>query len=223
MDSDSVMSEGLKQTLGIVATDAEKRRVARAARDESAASEKLALLNPPKPKSNEIMPFVPRSIPTTIPLSVAESDLRDDYVTSRNITHSLIDYAGNALQGALTVAIETQHPKAFEVFDKLANTMRGLSRDLIDMQKVYQSIVDAANGKIAQNITQNNITINPDGSGMLPGEGATTNTSMSDIVKMIKKMADKTTAAGESKKAAILKNAVDPDDASDADFIEMKG
>jgi uncharacterized protein YoxC len=216
----SAMSEGLKKTLGILAADKEKKKEKKEA--------DIELLR----KNNELIPnhvdmseqlriadavsFAPRHVVTTIPVT-ENSDLRDDYITSRNITHALIDYAGNALQGALVVALETQHPKAFEVFDKLANTMRGLSKDLIDMQKIYQSIVDSNNGKIAQNITQNNITINPEGDPV-----STTNTSMSDIVKLIKKMSDKSVA--ENQKSAMKRKViVSDDDADDADFIEMEG
>jgi uncharacterized protein YoxC len=216
----SAMSEGLKKTLGILASDKEKKKEKKEA--------DIELLR----KNNELIPnhvdmseqlriadavsFAPRHVVTTIPVT-ENSDLRDDYITSRNITHALIDYAGNALQGALVVALETQHPKAFEVFDKLANTMRGLSKDLIDMQKIYQSIVDSNNGKIAQNITQNNITINPEGDPV-----STTNTSMSDIVKLIKKMSDKSVA--ENQKSAMKRKViVSGDDADDADFIEMEG
>ena len=188
----SVMSEGLKKTLGLV--DGLGR-----------TPTEIDTLSPSAPaRSMEITEFVPKKVESSVS-TLEKTDLGDDYITSRNITHALIDYAGSALQGALQVSIESQHPKAFEMFDRLANTMRGLSKDLIDMQKVYQSIVDANNGKVAAaNITQNNVTINTDGA-------STTNTSMSEVVKMIKKMADKG--------IGIPKNVIADDD---ADFIEME-
>ena len=215
----SAMSEGLKKTLGILASDKEKAKEKKEAAELKRKNNEIILPVPvdmsEQLKIADIASFTPRHVATTIPVT-QNSDLRDDYITSRNITHALIDYAGNALQGALVVALESQHPKAFEMFDKLANTMRGLSKDLIDMQKIYQTIVDANNGKIAQNITQNNITINPETDPL-----STTNTSMSDIIKIIKKLSDKSIA--ENQKSAMKRNVDGNNRADDADFIEMKG
>ena len=215
----SAMSEGLKKTLGILASDKEKAKEKKEAAELKRKNNEIILPVPvdmsEQLKIADIASFTPRHVATTIPVT-QNSDLRDDYITSRNITHALIDYAGNALQGALVVALESQHPKAFEMFDKLANTMRGLSKDLIDMQKIYQTIVDANNGKIAQNITQNNITINPETDPL-----STTNTSMSDIIKIIKKLSDKSIA--ENQKSAMKRNVDGNNRTDDADFIEMKG
>lgn len=129
--------------------------------------------------SRELKPFQPKQVPSNIPIS-DNSDIRDDYITSRNITHTLIDMAGGALEGALTVAIETQHPKAFSVFNELATTMRGLSKDLLEMQKIYKEIAAEKEARIAAEKaastpigTQNNLNI-------------TTQASLSEILKMIK-------------------------------------
>lgn len=127
--------------------------------------------------STAIIPFKPKEITTSVP-EVENSDIRDDYITSRNITHTLIDMAGSALEGALSVAIETQHPKAYTVFNELATTMRGLSKDLLEMQKIYQQIAEENKAKKAAqgpaSVTQNNVT------------NITTNASLSEVLKMMK-------------------------------------
>lgn len=124
-----------------------------------------------------VIPFKPKEIATSVP-ETANSDIRDDYVTSRNITHTLIEMAGSALEGALSVAVETQHPKAYTVFNELANTMRGLSKDLLEMQKIYQQIVEDEKAKkkaAAQsgNVTNNSVNI-------------TTSASLSEVLKMMR-------------------------------------
>lgn len=126
-------------------------------------------------RGGELVPFSPKQVPTTVPDEV--SDIRDDYVTSRNITHTLIEMSGTALEGALKVAMETQHPKAYGVFNELATTMRGLSKDLLEMQKIYKEITlekQRAAAAKAQNVTQNNIVMQ------------TTNASLADVLKMMK-------------------------------------
>jgi hypothetical protein len=130
-----------------------------------------------------VIPFVPKNVPSTL-LEADVSDIRDDYITSRNLTHTLIDMAGKALEGSLSVAVETQHPKAFTVFNELANTMRLLSKDLLEMQKIYKEITADKAAKLeaaekAQNITQNNINV------------TTHNLSLSDALKMIKAESEK--------------------------------
>lgn len=124
-----------------------------------------------------VIPFKPKEVATSVP-ATANSDIRDDYVTSRNITHTLIEMAGSALEGALSVAVETQHPKAYTVFNELATTMRGLSKDLLEMQKIYQQIVEDEKKKKEATkpgtITQNNVT------------NITTSASLSEVLKMMK-------------------------------------
>lgn len=127
-------------------------------------------------RGGEVVVFEPKSVPSTI-ADTEQSDIRDDYITSRNITHTLIEMAGKALTGAMDVAIETQHPKAYTVFNELATTMRGLSKDLLEMQKIFKQINEEKAAKEAaarQPMTQNNVSI------------TTTNVSLADVLKAIK-------------------------------------
>lgn len=129
-------------------------------------------------RGGEVVPFEMKQVATSVPVVDENNDIRDDYVTSRNLTHTLIEMAGEAIQGALTVAIETQHPKAYTVFNELATTMRGLSKDLLDMQKIYKEIsaekeAKAAAAKAASG-GGNTTTINNNFS----------NLSLSDVLKM---------------------------------------
>jgi hypothetical protein len=184
----SVMSESLKRTLGIIGEEKEYSTVEIPVYNDD-GSEHIPST------SRQMIPFVPKAVPTTVP-ETDNSDLRDDYITSRNITHTLIEYAGSALEGALRLAIESQHPKAFEMFNQLTATMRGLSKDLIEMQKTYQTIVDANNEveKVQNNITQNNLTIN---NSEPPNNDTVMNTSMSEIIKAINNI-------GKNKKENII-------------------
>lgn len=174
------MSERLKETLGMLESHGVEIKEA-PSYDES--EEEIV-----GARGGAVIPFVPKNVPTTIP-ETENSDIRDDYITSRNITHTLIDMAGQALEGALSVAIETQHPKAYGVFNELATTMRGLSKDLLEMQKIYKEITAEkaarqAAAEKAQNVTQNNLNI-------------TTNASLSDVLKMIRDAENKPVNGGD--------------------------
>ena len=168
------MSERLKETLGML----EKQGVEVREAPGFETIEDGEIVGPRG--SGAIIPFAPKNVPTAIPEVENGSDIRDDYVTSRNITHTLIDMAGQALEGALSVAIETQHPKAYGVFNELATTMRGLSKDLLEMQKIYKEITaEKAARKAAEeaaaNKGQTNNTVN-----------ITTNASLAEVLKMMK-------------------------------------
>lgn len=164
----NTMSERLKETLGMLESRGVEIRDVPSQEDNEFVGS----------RGGEVIPFVPKNVPTTTSDTDA-SDIRDDYVTSRNITHTLIDMAGSALEGALNVAMETQHPKAYTVFNELATTMRGLSKDLLEMQKIYKEISAEKAAKQeaaakAQNLTQNNVT------------NITTHASLADILKAVK-------------------------------------
>lgn len=168
----TTMSERLKDTLGML--ESKGIEVKNVPSDFESDEEDFVGAH----KGGAIIPFKPKEVATSVP-ETANSDIRDDYVTSRNITHTLIEMAGTALEGALSVAVETQHPKAYTVFNELATTMRGLSKDLLEMQKIYQQIVEEEKARKAaaapkSSITQNNnVTI-------------TTSASLSEVLKMMK-------------------------------------
>lgn len=176
----TVMSDKLKETLGILEAKGVDIKEAPSYDDAFVDPETGEIIQNQESKSTALVPFEPKQVPTTIPESETNGDIRDDYITSRNITHTLIDMTGGALKGALEVAVESQHPKAFSVFNELANTMRLLSKDLLEMQEIYKNITAekaAKRGAVAPgtpiNATQNNINI-----------GAT-NASLADILKAI--------------------------------------
>lgn len=139
-------------------------------------------------RGGEVIPFEMKQVATSVPEVDENNDIRDDYVTSRNLTHTLIEMAGSAIQGALDVAISTQHPKAYTVFNELATTMRGLSKDLLDMQKIYKEISAEKQAKkeaadqAAKNTGGGNTTINNNFSNM----------SLADILKMAQAEKEKT-------------------------------
>jgi len=115
-------------------------------------------------ESNEVV--IPKlnlkSVNTTIPDDY-ESDVAKDYIFGRNVLYTMIDASTEALAGALEVAKESQHPRAYEVLNQIIGTTSGLSKDLLSLQKVYKDIqkdVEPSEQPQPQgiNYTQNNFT-----------------------------------------------------------------
>lgn len=63
------------------------------------------------------------------------SDLVDDYMYTRKILYGLINRGTVALEGALMIARESEHPRAFEVSANIMKGVAELTRDLMELQK----------------------------------------------------------------------------------------
>lgn len=69
-----------------------------------------------------------------------QSDAKTDYVFARSLNYTLIKMTTQALARSLEIVRETEAPRAFEAFNNLATTVRGLNKDLLDLQKVYKEV-----------------------------------------------------------------------------------
>lgn len=63
-------------------------------------------------------------------------DALDDYKHSRNTIYGLIERGTSALEGALMVAKESEHPRAYEVASSIMKNISEMTKDLLELQKV---------------------------------------------------------------------------------------
>lgn len=99
-----------------------------------------------------------QDIQTSVP-DLNSSDMKADYVHARNNTYTLLDMTTKAVADALSVASDTQHPRAFESFNSLVSTARLLTQDLLAMQKVFK---DVTRGRPEVEQTTTNVQVNGD-------------------------------------------------------------
>lgn len=116
------MSDELKTALGIL--------------NQNPAADEMEDDSEPLPPAKLEVKVVESSVP-----DLALSDAKVDYVMARNLTYTLLDKVGDALAGALQVAQQSEHPRAYECVNQLATTMRGLTQDLIGFQKTFKEVV----------------------------------------------------------------------------------
>tara|TARA_S200000501_G_scaffold96358_1_gene89634 strand:- start:1634 stop:2053 length:420 start_codon:yes stop_codon:yes gene_type:complete len=69
-----------------------------------------------------------------------ETDVHDDYQYSRAQLYSLIEKGQEAIQGALDVAQNTDHPRAYEVAGNLIKNIADIADKLLDTQKKLKDI-----------------------------------------------------------------------------------
>jgi hypothetical protein len=102
-------------------------------------------------------------------------DLVDDYEFSRTILRGLITRGTSALEGAMTVAAETEHPRAFET---AANIMKSVAEMTKDLMSMHTAIKPKQTNVIDKQINvQNNFT----GSGDAPGQAKTISSMLDDL------------------------------------------
>lgn len=62
-------------------------------------------------------------------------DTLDDYKYSRSVLYGLIDRGTAALEGALMVAKESEHPRAYETVSNMMKNISDMTKDLLQLQK----------------------------------------------------------------------------------------
>lgn len=76
---------------------------------------------------------------TKVPKFV-DSDVNEDYQRARSVTYSVQDACITMMARAMKLAAETENPRAFNVFTDLVGNVRGLNKDLMDMQKTFKHV-----------------------------------------------------------------------------------
>lgn len=94
---------------------------------------------------------IPKSIVKKMESGV--DDRQEDYAYTRGQLYSLISQGQEAVQGALEVAQESGHPRAYEVAVNAMKQVADMTDKLADLQKKMKDL-DADNKKIT-NVTNN--------------------------------------------------------------------
>lgn len=130
------MSDELKRTLGIIEID-----------EESAPVEVEHINHTPTI-------FKPKELSTQFEDDT--SDKAEDYKKVRETLHELVDLTSSAMAEALDLAKDTQHPRAFEVFNNLATTVREAAKDILAIHKEMEDKKKESPKISAEKVVQNN-------------------------------------------------------------------
>ena len=90
-------------------------------------------------------------------ISDKSEDKEKDYQTARAQLHNIVDKMQEALDGALEVAQESDHPRAYEVCFQGAKHTADVVDKLMDLQKKMRDLDKVEEVKVQQTNTQNNI------------------------------------------------------------------
>lgn len=89
-----------------------------------------------------------------LPASTGDK-LQDDFDVARNNLHVLLLDGQQALQSALDVAQQSEHPRAFEVVGNLIKQLADINQQLLDLHQQKQKL-DEPKGDSKKQVTNNN-------------------------------------------------------------------
>lgn len=91
--------------------------------------------------------------------SLPDETVQDDFDYARDNMRQLISKGQNALDGILTIASGSEHPRAYEVAAALMKTMAETNKDLLELQKT-KKVLQKEDPKAPQPDGPQNVTNN---------------------------------------------------------------
>jgi Terminase DNA packaging enzyme len=88
-------------------------------------------------------------------ISPVNDKVEDDYEVSRNNMRVLLQQGQEALNSALEVARQSEHPRAFEVVGNLMKQLADINQQLLDLHQQKQKL-DAPKEASKKEVTNNN-------------------------------------------------------------------
>jgi hypothetical protein len=95
-----------------------------------------------------------------LPVVKEDNTVEQDSFDARDNLRSLIKTASNALENALSVAIQSESPRAYEVVANLINTAADLNTKLLNTHNIQQKATPHQAVNAQQNNTTNNVIFN---------------------------------------------------------------
>lgn len=95
---------------------------------------------------------------STVILDPIDDSVQDDFEYARENMRQLINKGQTALDGILTIANGSEHPRAYEVAATLMKTMAETNKDLLELQKAKKVLEKTEDKKLSDgptNVTNN--------------------------------------------------------------------
>lgn len=82
--------------------------------------------------------------------------IEDDFEITRNNLRILLQQGQEALQKSLDVAMQSEHPRAFEVVGNLMKQLADINQQLLDLHQQKQKL-DSPKERSGKEVTNNNV------------------------------------------------------------------
>ena len=102
---------------------------------------------------------LPKRIKSIVDQGQINNDTENDVEYSRQKMKELIDLSSEAINNMMSLAVETEHPRAFEVLSTMIKQSSEMSQDLIKLQKTRKDITQTKDDNEINNTTNNSIFV----------------------------------------------------------------
>lgn len=110
-------------------------------------------LNIEEPAQFEVVPEPVNEVPQVLPPADMATVVEDDTNFARSNIRTLIEKGNKAMDQLLTVAKESEHPRAYEVAAGLIKNLSDLNKDLLELQKKRRDLTpELANNAKSLNV-----------------------------------------------------------------------
>ena len=92
-------------------------------------------------------------------VSQSNNKIEDDYEVTRNNLRILLQQGQEALQKSLDVAMQSEHPRAFEVVGNLMKQLADINQQLLDLHQQKQKLDEPSKAEKAKQVTNNAIFV----------------------------------------------------------------
>ena len=112
-------------------------------------------------KLNEILDITPKveveKVSPVIPRPREDQDITNDYKYSREDLYNLVERGQDAIDGILTLAKETEHPRTYEVAGQLIKNVGEVTEKLLQLQEKMKKLGEET--KKGPNKVENNLFV----------------------------------------------------------------
>lgn len=112
-------------------------------------------------KSEQLLKNLESNLPVLPPTQdELKKHLDDDYEFSRETYRNLVSKSNDAIEQMLNLAMQSEHPRAFEVLSNMLKNTSDMTDKLMELQKRRKAMVEQEQQdgvQPAQALTQNNI------------------------------------------------------------------
>jgi hypothetical protein len=89
-------------------------------------------------------------------ISASNTKIEDDFNVTRDNLRILLQQGQEALQKSLDVAMQSEHPRAFEVVGNLMKQLADINQQLLDLHQQKQKLDEPSKAEKAKQVTNNN-------------------------------------------------------------------
>ena len=111
-------------------------------------------------KSGELLKRLEGNLPVPVPSTSLppkeEKEIQDDYEFSRKTYKDLVDKSNSAIDGMLDLAMQSEHPRAYEVLSIMLKNTSDMTDKLMSLQKNKKDLKKEEKG-VPVGVTNNNL------------------------------------------------------------------